>query len=731
MEKVDNICSSINALCLQINYPYTPKLVGVCLVGGVFGLILLLASNASVNYSARTDINKDGKITIIDLSLLLSKYQTNDTNADINVDGKVTIIDVSILLSYFGKTVAPGDDDKPLPSNQTIIGLHTGNRDIDYRATTSLKPRIVRVGGLSAGMSKTEIQNIADQYRAKGARIIALVDFNGAPPSEGDAKNIGSWAGVSGVEAIEFGNEPWISPMHGGYFPETYDSANPSDPYNIYATRYKIALQAVQSVNPAIPLIAVGDSANTNHRPAEKTFAAMKKIGVKPPAIQIHPYGPNYMNRLSDAKRDLANAGWPDVPIWVTEVGIATDNGNALNDNYGWNTHMTYDEASATLTRVTTDLAREGVKRIIIYMGTDYRAPGASNEREWYFGLTKQDGTDKGVLTRKARQLFKTPHTYVAPYELGANTIEYGGDSPVARSDTVDKIVASKASWVRINFMWSKVQPSAPTSSSQFSAPYMGVYDEYINKLRDKDIEVLVTISNVPGWAKKPGNSYEPTSEALTQFMTLIANRYKGKVLGYQPFNEVNAASHWPSGAAGYSQMLSYIYPVIKKADPDTLVVSAGLAYNIPGVPPYLQSMYQARTKKNFDVLAVHLYPLPCHPPKPCQDLNAYLRNIQSVMTAANDTNSKIWVTELGLSTVTGVSQQSQADYARYYLPIIAQHADSVSRVVWYELRDHYSSSKTLAQNQAEKEYNFGVYDVHGSPKLIRQVLIDFTQKEL
>lgn len=688
------------------------------------GLASILVSRADISLT-RSDISGDGKVTVIDLSMLLAKYKTADPKSDINGDGSVSVIDLSILLSNYGKTVT-AETSQPLPADQTIIGMHTGARDIDYRAAKSLQPQLVRVGGLSANMSKAEIAAIAERYIAQGTHIVALVDFNGAPPSEADCKNLANWADIPGVDAIEFGNEPWISPLHGGYFPETYTASNPNDPYNLYAARYKTALTAIRTVNPKLPLIAVGDSANTNHRPALKTFQAMKAIGVTPNAIQIHPYGPNYMNRLTDAKRDLAEVGWPDVPIWVTEVGVSTDNGNPLNNNYGWNTSMTYDEAAATLTRLTTDLGNAGVKRIVVYMGTDYRAPGTSNEREWYFGLTKHDGSDKGSLTRTARELFQTPRTFVAPYEIGANTIEYGGDSASARTGTVDKIVDSEASWVRINLIWSKVQPNAPTSSSQYSAPYMAVYDEYIQKLRDRNIEVLVTVSGVPSWARKPGSTQEPTTEALSQFMTMIGTRYKGKVLGYQPFNEVNAASHWPSGAAGYSQMLSHIYPIIKSADPASLVVTAGLAYNIPGVPPYVQSMYQARAGKNFDVLAVHLYPLPCKPPNPCQNLDAYLGQIRSVMTTANDGSSKIWVTELGLSTATGTSQQAQADYAQYYLPIIARHAAYIPRLIWYELQDHYSPAKTLTQNQAEKEYNFGVYDVNGNPKLVRQTLINF-----
>ncbi len=49
------------------------------------------------------DINGDGKVTITDMSILLSAWGTNNTAADLNKNGKVDITDLSLLLSNFGK----------------------------------------------------------------------------------------------------------------------------------------------------------------------------------------------------------------------------------------------------------------------------------------------------------------------------------------------------------------------------------------------------------------------------------------------------------------------------------------------------------------------------------------------------------------------------------------------------------------------------------------------------
>ncbi len=50
----------------------------------------------------QADLNCDGLVNILDMSILLSKWNTTDATADINHDGKVSVFDLSILLSKWG-----------------------------------------------------------------------------------------------------------------------------------------------------------------------------------------------------------------------------------------------------------------------------------------------------------------------------------------------------------------------------------------------------------------------------------------------------------------------------------------------------------------------------------------------------------------------------------------------------------------------------------------------------
>jgi hypothetical protein len=58
--------------------------------------------------SVTGDVNGDGHVSIVDLSIVLSNFgkstsQASNPKADVNNDGKVTIIDLSMVLSNYGK----------------------------------------------------------------------------------------------------------------------------------------------------------------------------------------------------------------------------------------------------------------------------------------------------------------------------------------------------------------------------------------------------------------------------------------------------------------------------------------------------------------------------------------------------------------------------------------------------------------------------------------------------
>jgi hypothetical protein len=57
-----------------------------------------VGETASPDFRNRSDLNGDGKVNLVDFSILLSFWGTSEENPDINGDGIVNLADVSIML---------------------------------------------------------------------------------------------------------------------------------------------------------------------------------------------------------------------------------------------------------------------------------------------------------------------------------------------------------------------------------------------------------------------------------------------------------------------------------------------------------------------------------------------------------------------------------------------------------------------------------------------------------
>jgi hypothetical protein len=110
----------------------------------VFGLSLITGNkdqtnigNSLASATEPADINNDNKVDVFDLSILLSKWNTNDSLSDLNKDGSVNVFDLSILLSKWGVVSVSS---KP---NATNTGVPAG---VNLRAIATAYPDSVTKG---------------------------------------------------------------------------------------------------------------------------------------------------------------------------------------------------------------------------------------------------------------------------------------------------------------------------------------------------------------------------------------------------------------------------------------------------------------------------------------------------------------------------------------------------------------------------------------------------------
>jgi hypothetical protein len=269
----------------------------------------------------------------------------------------------------------------------------------------------------SVGSAASNLASDVDAYARAGIRPLLLATFYGRNPTTAEAQNLANWAKAYGpggtfwagksypagtaVTQIEFGNETSYTYQFSDNSSSTYAARAQT-----YALRARDAVAAIRAANPNVGLLVQGDNAQQQTAWVQNMFRAVPNLGDLAAGWTIHPYGPNWANRIDSTVNSTRTAGARDLPIWVTEWGLSTDNGRCLSDNYGWNKCMTYGEAATTLHSVLAGmLTRYGTRlgAFYLYQAHDQYASGTQTGREAYFGALQSNGTGKGAFTTEVK----------------------------------------------------------------------------------------------------------------------------------------------------------------------------------------------------------------------------------------------------------------------------------------------------------------------------------------
>lgn len=337
--------------------------------------------------------------------------QTARYSVRTNVTGSAWAREVSIAYPA-GPAPAP-------PSTGFRMGITTGT------AFSYELPFVTSLGASSArliynvGTTAASMAPVIDAYARAGVRPLLVAHFYGRLPTVAEAQNVATWAKAYGpggtfwagkaypantaVNRIEFGHETsysyqWANNALSVYAPRA----------QTYALRFKDAQVATKAANPNVGLLAQGDNAVNQNAWVLNMFRAVPDLGARAAGWTIHPYGPNWKARIDSTISSTRTAGSPDLPIWVTEWGLTTDNGRCLSDNYGWSKCLTYAQAATTLHAVVTGMRSAYGSRLgafFLYQAHDQSASGTQTGREHYFGALQSRGQAKGAYTTEAKAL--------------------------------------------------------------------------------------------------------------------------------------------------------------------------------------------------------------------------------------------------------------------------------------------------------------------------------------
>ncbi|HEY6041298.1 MAG TPA: hypothetical protein VIX58_04140, partial [Anaerolineae bacterium] len=215
-------------------------------------------------------------------------------------------------------------------------------------------------------------------------------------------------------------------------------------------------------------------------------------------------------------------------------------------------------------------------------------------------------------------------------------------------------------------------------------------YDLIVRLAREYGLQVIVRLDHPPAWTRHDGRArgdFAPPDnfDDYGDFVATVVNRFRGEVRFYQLWNEPNIYPEWgeqPVNAGDFTLLLKLGYTRAKQADPQVVIISAGLAQTTENGPDnlndatFLEQMYDAGAGPYFDILAVQDYGLFTGPGDRRVEFTRtnFSRPIllRRVMVEHGDAAKPIWAMEIGWNAAPAnvepiygrVTEQQQARYA-------------------------------------------------------------------
>jgi hypothetical protein len=229
--------------------------------------------------------------------------------------------------------------------------------------------------------------------------------------------------------------------------------------------------------------------------------------------------------------------------------------------------------------------------------------------------------------------------------------------------------------WQKSLFPWREIERQA---RGQFDWTES---DRIVSASAIAGLRIIARLDFEPFWARKdhahngPPDNYQD----YWDFVFAFASRYRGgstigRVHAIEIWNEPNLDREWgnqpisPQSAADYVRLLTGAYQAAHAADPDIVVLSAGLSPNglydrhAADDLEYLRWMYAAGFKGKFDAFGAHANAQAPEVAAPLGSLTQfphpsfYFRRIEQLrqeLVANGDTAKQIWMTEWGWTSDT------------------------------------------------------------------------------
>jgi hypothetical protein len=287
-----------------------------------------------------------------------------------------------------------------------------------------------------------------------------------------------------------------------------------------------------------------------------------------------------------------------------------------------------------------------------------------------------------------------TPTSWPRPQldtpEYGMQVFAWWSSDDIVKRD-LELVADAGFGWIKQNLGWRDVEKFEGLDSQDWD---WALADRVVEYAEELGLKVLFRVDHQPLWANHHNNGPPQNLDDFGRFCGALATRYQGKVSAYQVWNEPNLAREWarrqPSPAE-YVELLKTCYTAIKAADPQAIVISAGLAPtgtdNQEAMPDdkFLRGMYEAGAAPYFDLLGLHA-PGYKAPPELSPDEAAanpeyggqrafafrHIEDMRAIMEEYGDGEKQIAIVEFGWTSDPreasayhwhAVSEEEKADY--------------------------------------------------------------------
>jgi hypothetical protein len=195
-----------------------------------------------------SDLNSDGVVDVIDLSILVSRWGTSDPDADINNDGIVDALDLSVLVSNWGE-VSSGSGTALLVTNESV--LSAGNQalydrlvTLGYSVVTRLDSAPVDYAGIDVIVTGSITgSNINGKYANPDVGVVCVDSW----PHFGLGSSIGYQNNVDTLQVTQEAHPLAGDLANGNHI--VYGTPG----YLVWSTNYNAATAVVAAVNPGNP----------------------------------------------------------------------------------------------------------------------------------------------------------------------------------------------------------------------------------------------------------------------------------------------------------------------------------------------------------------------------------------------------------------------------------------------------------------------------------------------